>query len=43
MAEKIIRLKLADCYDLRDTVLVELREHRNEFVNNEYILDFEKE
>lgn len=42
MVEKITRLKLSDCYGRRDTLVCELREHRDEFLNSNVAADFEK-
>jgi glycosyltransferase involved in cell wall biosynthesis len=43
MIEIVTRLELADCYAIRNMLVRELQTHRDEFVNSEYILDFEKE
>jgi hypothetical protein len=43
MIEKVIRLELAGCYQLRDVLLMELRAHREQFMSCPWILDFEKE
>jgi hypothetical protein len=43
MVEKIVRYKLNDCETHLAEMRRELAEHRAEFMNSEYILDFEKE
>lgn len=43
MVEKVTRLELEDCYEIRDMLVVELAKHKDEFVNCDWILDFEKE
>lgn len=43
MVEKVTRLELKDCYDLRDHMKKVLRENYEEFYNCPYILDFEKD
>lgn len=43
MVEKITRLKLTDCYPLRDDLTAELKANWEEFVSCPEILDFERE
>ncbi len=43
MVEKVTRLELADCYELRDKMVRVLTDNYKEFVECPYILDFEKE
>lgn len=43
MVEKVTRLKLADCKCQLETMKRELTEHREEFLNSGFCLDFEKE
>jgi glycosyltransferase involved in cell wall biosynthesis len=43
MVEKVSRLNIKDCKEQLSTMLNELRESRNIFLNSEFILDFEKE
>ena len=42
MVEKVNRLELSACYQIRDNLIAELREHRDEFINGDFTLDFEK-
>lgn len=42
MVEKISRLRLIDCYEIRNVIAEELKMHREEFLNGGYALDFEK-
>jgi glycosyltransferase involved in cell wall biosynthesis len=43
MIEKITRYDLVGCYFRRTELIDELNNHADEFVNSEYILDFERE
>jgi hypothetical protein len=43
MVEKIIRLKLVECYPQCDNILDELKAVKNEFLDCPWILDFERE
>jgi glycosyltransferase involved in cell wall biosynthesis len=43
MVEKISRFGLRGCERQRDAMTRELREHRGEFLNGNYILDFERD
>ena len=43
MVEKIIRLNLTDCYELRDRMISILSENYVEFINCPFVLEFEKE
>ena len=43
MVEKITRLELIDCYDIKSQLLVELIANRQKLMNSGYLLDFEKE
>jgi hypothetical protein len=43
MVEKITRLGLSDCYELCDKLKRELQTSRDEFVNSELTLNFERE
>lgn len=42
MVEKVTRLELKECYNLRNALTAELREHRAEFLACPEILEFEK-
>ena len=43
MVEKVARLRLDECFDLRDTLILELERNKDEFENSEYIQGFERE
>lgn len=43
MVEKVTRLELDGCYELRDRMKLELSGHREEFLNDGLMQDFEKE
>lgn len=42
MVEKVTRLELRDCYALRDKLISELRENRDEFLSTPELLAFER-
>ncbi len=43
MVEKISRLKLKDCYEKRDELIIALKQNKIDFLNSKHILNFEKE
>ena len=43
MVEKVTRLELTDCYDIRDKLLLELRKQKEKFINCKHIQEFEIE
>ena len=43
MVEKITRLNITDCKQQRDTMVHELQEHRNEFLDSGFVQEFERE
>lgn len=43
MIDKISRLGLADCYDIRDNLIATLLEHKKDFLHNHCVQDFEKD
>ena len=42
MVEKIIRLQLEDCYPLKDIMVTELQDKKDEFLNSLWITEIEK-
>jgi len=43
MVEKITRYNIEECFGQRDELVRELQNHKNEFLECDYIMDFERE